>query len=117
MKKKKTKVSEHKTLSVSKMKLIKVKNVNLEGCVPYKSSIDLDNPRKIRQYLTEFFETGEHEAFMDLLVVYINHIGKRKLANLTKIPERSIYNFKDKKHKTSSENIFKIMGVLNKMSA
>lgn len=104
MKKKKT--SQHKTIHASKIKWIRVDRINLDGLEPYKSSINLNAPKKIRRYLREFFEGGEHEAFMDLLVVYIHHLGSRKIAKLAKIPERAI------NQKMSAENIFKIMGVL-----
>ena len=59
------------------------------------------------------FKDGDHDAFMELTELYIDHVGKRKISKLTKIPEKTIYNFKDKKHKTSSENIFKIMKAIS----
>ena len=104
MKKKKT--SQHKTIDASKIKWIRVDKINLEGFEPYKSSLDLSNGKKIQKYLVEFFAVGDYEAFMDLFLVYIHHLGKRKIAKLAKIPERAI------NQKMSAENIFKIMGVL-----
>ena len=59
------------------------------------------------------FKDGDHDAFMELAELYIDHVGKSKISNITKIPQRTIYNFKDKKHKTSSENIFKIMKAIS----
>jgi DNA-binding phage protein len=115
--KKKTKKNDLMNIHVSKLKLPKVKKLNLEGLTPYKSSLDLSDHKKVKSYLVEFFEDGEHEAFMDLLELYIDHIGKRRMAKLTEIPERSIYNFKDKTHKTSAENIFRIMKVIGEMAA
>jgi hypothetical protein len=107
MKKKKT--NQHKTIHASKIKWIRFDRINLEGYEPYKSSLDLSNGIKIRKFLIEFFELGDHEAFMDLLLVYIHHLGKSKIAKLAKIPERSI------KDKISAENMFKIMGALTNL--
>jgi len=52
--------------------------------------------------MVEMFKEGDHDAFMELAELYIDHVGKRKMSKLAKIPEKTIYNFKDKKHKTSS---------------
>lgn len=59
------------------------------------------------------FKNGDHDAFMELTKLYIDYVGKRKMSKLADIHEKSIYNFKDKKHKTSSENIFKIMKAIS----
>lgn len=99
-------MKKHRTIKASEIKAIRVKKINLEGCEPYISSLDLDDPQKIRRYLVEFFQGGEHEAFMDLFVVYIHHLGKNKISKLAKVPERAIND------KISADNIFKIMGVL-----
>jgi hypothetical protein len=107
MKKKKT--NQHKTIHASKIKWIRVNRINLEGFEPYKSSLDLSNGVKIQKYLVEFFAVGDQEAFMDLFLVYIHHLGIRKVAKLAKIPERSIND------KISAENMFKIMGALSKL--
>lgn len=63
--------------------------------------------------LVEMFKDGNHDAFMELAELYIDHVGKRKMSKIAHIPEKTIYNFKDKKHKTSSENIFKIMKAIS----
>ena len=98
MKKKKTR--QHKTIHASKIKWIRVDKI----------SLDLSDGKKIHKYLVEFFAVGDYEAFMDLYLVYIHHLGIRKVAKLAKIPERSIND------KISAENMFKIMGVLHMMS-
>lgn len=115
--KKNNKKSELKNIHTSKLKLPKIKKINPVGLTPFRSSLDLSNHKKVHSYLIEFFTDGNHEAFMDILELYIDHIGKRRMAKLTDIPERSIYNFKDKKHKTAAENIFRIMKVISEMAA
>lgn len=106
---KKNIMKKHVTIHVSKVKALKVKSVNLKGFDEYVSSIDMDNKKQIKKILCDMFMDGEHDSFMELMALYINHIGKRKMSKLAKIPEKTIYNFKDKKHKTSSENVFKLM--------
>jgi hypothetical protein len=107
-------MSGHKTINSKEIKSLKVKSINLKDFDQYKSSVDLDNPPKVIKLLTQMFIQGDHDAFMELLELYIDHVGKREISRLAKIPERTIYNFKDKKTKTSSENIFKIMKVISK---
>ena len=58
------------------------------------------------------FVEGDHDSFVELIELYIGHVGKREFSKRAKIPERSIYNFIGKEHKTSSENIFKMMKVI-----
>ncbi len=102
-------MSTHKTLKASQVKALKVKSVKLNSFDEYKSSIDFNNKKKVKKLLCEMFMAGDHDAFMELLELYIDHVGKREISRKAHIPEKTIYNFKDKKHKTSSENIFKIM--------
>ena len=94
-------------------KALKVGSIKLDTFDEYKSSLDLDNKKKVVKLLTQMFIAGDHDAFIELAEIYIDHIGKRKMSKLANIPERTIYNFKDKKHKTSSENIFKIMKAIS----
>ena len=102
-------MSTHKNIKASQIKSLKVKSINLDSFDEYKSSIDLTDRKKVVKLLMGMFAEGDHDAFMELAELYIDHIGKREMAKRTKIPEKTIYNFKDRKHKTSSENIFKIM--------
>jgi hypothetical protein len=102
-------MKKHKTTHVSDLKTLKVKSVNLKNFDKYISSIDLDDKKQVKTILGDMFMDGDHDAFMELMELYIDHIGKRQISKLAKIPEKTIYNFKDKKHKTSSENIFKLM--------
>jgi hypothetical protein len=106
-------MSGHKTINSKEVRPLKVKSINPKDFDHYKSSIDLDNPPKVIKLLTQMFIQGDHDAFMELMELYIDHVGKREISRLAKIPERTIYNFKDKKTKTSSENIFKIMKVIS----
>ena len=106
-------MSGHKTIKASEIKPLKVESVDLQGFDDYKSSIDLDNPKKVVKLLTQMFVDGDHDAYIELIDLYIDHVGKREFSRMTKIPERTIYNFKDKKNKTSSENIFKIMKAIS----
>jgi len=102
-------MSAHKTIKASDIKPLKVKKLKLEAFDSHKSSLDLSDRKKVGKLLIEMFKEGDHDAFMELVELYIDHVGKRKMSKITDIPEKTIYNFKDKKHKTSSENIFKIM--------
>jgi len=96
-----------------KVNALKIDSINLATFDEYKSSLDLDNKKKVVKLLVEMFAAGDHDAFMELAELYIDHVGKREMSRLAKIPEKTIYNFKDKKHKTSSENIFKIMKAIS----
>lgn len=102
-------MSTHKTIKASKVKALKVESVDFDGMDEFKSGMDLKNKRMVIKLLTQMFAEGNHDAFMELLELYIDHVGKREMSKKAKIPEKTIYNFKDKTHKTSSENIFKIM--------
>lgn len=102
-------MSRHKTIKASDIKPLKVKSIKRDLLDDYKSSLDLSDRKKVVKLLVEMFKDGDHDAFMELVELYIDYVGKRKMSKLAEIPEKTIYNFKDKKHKTSSENIFKIM--------
>ncbi len=106
-------MSDHKTMKASKAKALKVDSLKLDSFDEHKSSIDLNNKTKLTKLLVEMFVAGDHDAFMELIELYIDHVGKRKISQLADIPEKTIYNFKDKTHKTSSVNIFKIMKIIN----
>jgi DNA-binding phage protein len=103
-------LKSHKT---TKTKALKVKSIDLDSFDEYKSSINPENKRSVVKLLTQMFVAGDHDAFMELMELYIDHIGKREMSKKANIPEKTIYNFKDKKHKTSSENIFKLMKAIN----
>lgn len=102
-------MSKHKTIKSSDIKTLKVKNLDLSGFEEHKSSIDFSNAKKVRKVLMEHFMAGEHDTFLEILALYLNHVGKAKVAIKTKIPQRTIYNFIRGDHKTSSENVFKVM--------
>lgn len=106
-------MKKHKTILINQAKTLKVNSVNLSEFEEHASSLDLSNKKEIVKILVEMFKDGDHDAFMELAELYIDHVGKRKMSQLTDIPEKTIYNFKDKKHKTSSENIFKIMKAIS----
>jgi DNA-binding phage protein len=106
-------MSGHKTIKASDIKPLKVKTIKLSSFDDYKSSLDLNDRKKVVKLLVDMFKDGDHDAFMELAELYIDHVGKRKMSKLADIPEKTIYNFKDKKHKTSSENIFKIMKAIS----
>jgi DNA-binding phage protein len=102
-------MKKHQTKHISKLKIPKVKKPNLEDFDEYESSIDFTDPIKLREMLLQHFIDGEHDTFFELLTLYIHHVGKTKISQKTKIPERTIYNFISGEHHTSSENVFKIM--------
>lgn len=106
-------MKKNKKINSTNVKALKVKKVNLAGFDKYKSSIKLDDKKKLINSLVEMFMNGDHDAFMELIELYIDHVGKREVSRKTHIPERTIYNFIDKKHKTSSENLFKLMAFIN----
>lgn len=106
-------MSTHKNLKKSQLKPLKVDSVKIDSFDEYKSSIDLEDRKKVVKLLCEMFVQGDHDAFMELIEMYIDHAGKREISRKANIPEKTIYNFKDKKHKTSSENIFKLMKVIS----
>lgn len=109
-------MSGHKTIKKSEIKSTKVSTIKLDSFDKHKSSIDLNDRKKVIKLLVEMFKDGDHDAFMELAELYIDHVGKRRMSKIAKIPEKTIYNFKDKKHKTSSENIFKIMKAISSMN-
>ncbi len=102
-------MKKHKTEHISKLKIEKFSSINLRDFETYHSLLDFSNPKKVRKQLTEHFLAGEHETFFEILSLYLDHEGKSKISKETKIPERTIYNFIKGDHKTSSENVFKIM--------
>lgn len=106
-------MSAHKTVKASKAKALKVKSVDLDGFDEHLSSVDLKNKGKVVKLLTKMFVAGDHDGFMELLELYIDNMGKRAISKAANIPEKTIYNFKDRSHKTSSENVFKIMKVIS----
>lgn len=101
-----------KRQNAAKLKALKVNSVNLKDFDEYKSSIDLNDKEELVKTLTQMFVEGDHDSFVELIELYIDHIGKREFSKRSKIPERSLYNFLGKEHKTSSENIFKMMRVI-----
>jgi DNA-binding phage protein len=102
-------MNKYKTKNISSMKIPKVSEIDLSGFDQYESSIDFSNPKKVKQILVEHFLAGDEETFLEILGLYLNHVGKEKVSKKTKIPQRTIYNFISGDHKTSSENIFKVM--------
>jgi DNA-binding phage protein len=106
-------MNKHKTIKASSIKPLKIHSIKRGQFDDYVSSLDLSNGKKISKVLTQMFMDGDHDAFMELLQLYIDHVGKREISRLTNIPERTIYNFKNKKNKTSAENIFKLMKVIS----
>jgi hypothetical protein len=102
-------MSKHKTIKVSDLKILKVTDIDLSNFEEHKSSMDFSNAQKVREILMEHFMAGEHDTFLEILALYLDHVGKAKVALETKIPQRTIYNFIKGDHKTSSENVFKVM--------
>lgn len=102
-------MNKYKTKNISTMKIPKVSEIVLKDFDAYESSIDFSNPKKVKKILVEHFLAGDEETFLEILALYLNHIGKDKVSKKTKIPQRTIYNFISGNHKTSSENIFKVM--------
>lgn len=102
-------MKKYRTKNISSLKIPKVSEINLSDFDEYKSSIDFSNSKKVKQVLVEHFLAGDEETFLEILGLYLDHVGKDKVSKKTKIPQRTIYNFISGDHKTSSENIFKVM--------
>lgn len=102
-------MGKHKTLKVTDLDIPVVKDINLSKFDLHESSIDFSSAKKVREILKEHFLSGEHDTFFEILALYLDHVGKLKVSEKTKIPQRTIYNFIKGDHKTSSENIFKVM--------
>lgn len=102
-------MSEYKTSHISELNIPNIEDVNLENFDQHESSLNFDNPSAVREILMQHFIDGEHDTFLEILALYMDHVGKGKISSDTKIPERTIYNFIKGQHKTSSVNIFKVM--------
>ena len=102
-------MSEHKTSHISELNIPDISDINLSEFDEYQSSLNFSDAVVVKEVLMEHFLSGEHETFFEILALYIDHIGKAKISEETKIPERTIYNFINGQHKTSSENVFKVM--------
>lgn len=102
-------MSDHKTFDISELDIPHVEELNLDGFDNYESSLNFESPSTIRDILMQHFMAGEHDTFFEILALYMDHVGKDKVVTDTKIPKRTVYNFINGKHKTSSENVFKVM--------
>lgn len=102
-------MTDYKIKEISELDIPEVSGIDLSEFDDYESSLDFSDTMKVREILKEHFLNGEHETFFEVLSLFIDHVGKSKIALETNIPERTIYNFINGQHKTSSENIFKVM--------
>lgn len=98
-----------KTGHISELEVPDISEMTLEGFDEHESSLNFEDPYVVRENLIQHFINGEHETFFEILALYMDFVGKAKISQETKIPERTIYNFIKGQHKTSSENIFKVM--------
>ena len=110
-------MKKHTTKNITELKITKVSKIDFSQFDQYISSIDFSDPRKVEKNLVEHFLAGEHDTFFEILALYLDHVGKIKVARETDIPQRTIYNFVHGKHKTSSENVFKVMKFISKQVA
>ncbi|MBC8550256.1 MAG: hypothetical protein H8D23_11485 [Candidatus Brocadiales bacterium] len=102
-------MNNYKTSYIQDLDIPDVSELNLEKFDKYESSLDFSNYQHVKKVLLQHFSDGDHDTFFELLSLFINHVGKTKIARETNIPERTIYNFIKGDHKTSSENVFKVM--------
>lgn len=102
-------MNDTKTSHISELDIPGVSELNLEGFDGHDSSLSFEDPKLVREILMQHFLSGEHDTFFEILALYMDHVGKAKISRETEIPERTIYNFINGQHKTSSENIFKVM--------
>ena len=107
-------MNDTKTNHISELEVPDVKEINLMGFDEYGSSLSFEDPQVVRDFLMQHFASGEYETFFEVLALYMDHVGKTKISQETKIPERTIYNFIKGQHKTSSENIFKLMKFISR---
>lgn len=114
-------MNDTKTSHISELEIPDVSEINLDGFDVHESSLSFEDPQVVRENLMQHFLSGEHDTFFEILALYMDHVGKSKISKETEIPERTIYNFIKGQHKTSSENIFKVMRYISseveKMSA
>ena len=97
------------TKEISKLNIPDVGEIDLSEFDEHQSFLDFSDAKAVREILKEHFFNGEHDTFFEIISLYIGHVGKTKFSLETEIPERTIYNFISGQHKTSSENIFKVM--------
>ena len=102
-------MSDYKTHHISQLNISKVDDVGLESFDPYESSLVFDNPSVVRAHLVQHFMDGDHDTFFFFFSLYMDYVGKGEISLATGIPERTIYNFINGQHKTSSFNVFKVM--------
>ncbi len=110
-------MSKNKITHISDINIstkLKIKNSQFKE---HESSVDLSDPRLVREILVEHFLNGEHDTFFEILALYIDHVGKTRISKEAKIPERTVYNFLRGDHKTSSENVFKVMKFISSQIA
>lgn len=110
-------MSKSKTSHISDLNVLANIEVSLKDFEAHKSSLDLDDPVHVRDMLLQHFVLGEHDTFFEILALYIDHVGKTRISREAKIPERTVYNFIKGDHKTSSENIFKVMKFISSQIA
>lgn len=101
--------NEHKTIRISDLDIPDASNLDLKDFDEHESSLKLTDPQTVKEILMQHFLSGDHETFFEILALYMDHVGKSEISKGTLIPERTIYNFINGQHKTSSENIFKVM--------
>lgn len=99
---------------IKDLELTQVEDLDLDNFDVFESSLNFESPKEVRTILLKHFVNGEHDSFFEILSLYMNHVGKSKVALEAGIPERTVYNFINGDHKTSSINIFKVMRFISK---
>lgn len=107
-------MSKQRSKKVTEFKLPQVEDLDLGDFDIFESSLNFEDPKTVRALLLKHFMNGEHDSFIEILGLYMNHVGKSRIAQEAGIPERTVYNFMNGDHKTSSINIFKVMRFISR---
>jgi len=110
-------MSKNKSTHISDLNISSKINIKSNSFEEHFSSLDLTDPAFVQEILLEHFINGEHDTFFEILALYIDHVGKTRISREAKIPERTVYNFLKGDHKTSSENVFKVMKFISSQIA
>lgn len=110
-------MSKIKTAHISDLNIPTDVKVNLKEFEQHESSLNLRDPTQVRDMLLQHFMFGEHDTFFEILALYVDYVGKTRISREAKIPERTVYNFLRGDHKTSSENVFKVMKFISSQIA
>ena len=104
-------MSDTTAMRIADVEIPYVGEIDLTGFDECESSLNFDDPQVVLDMLMEHFAAGEHDAFSEILALYMKHVGKNTIVRETKIP--AIYSFIEQRRQMSAENICKMMRFLS----